>query len=69
MALIVCLCVVATSMIVKRRSAKVIANEHELAKMKQDAEHQRAMFVVATDREYKFKQVDKNLITSHRDER
>jgi hypothetical protein len=59
-------CIVITAMIVKRRSRLDINNEHELAKMKVEAENQRALFVVETDRAYKFKQIDKNLITSHR---
>lgn len=60
-----CVCIIVTALIVKRRSRADIANEFELARMKQEAESQRAMFVVETDRAYKFKQLDQNLITSH----
>jgi hypothetical protein len=64
-AAIVCTCTVITSLIVKRRSRRDISNEFELAKMKQDAENQRQLYIVETDRAYKFKQIDKGLITSH----
>lgn len=64
-ALCICLCVVITSMIVKRRSRQDVSNEFELAKMKQDAESARELYKVETDRAYKFKQIEQNLITSH----
>jgi FtsZ-interacting cell division protein ZipA len=64
-AAIVCACVVVTSLIVKRRSRIDVSNEFELAKMKQEAENARALYVVETDRAYKFKQVESGLITSH----
>lgn len=66
-AAIVCVCVVATSLIVKRRSRVDIANEFELAKMRQDAANAHAMYAAETDRSYKFKQIEQNLITSHRE--
>jgi hypothetical protein len=61
----VCACIVITSLIIKRRSLVDVTNEFELAKMKQQAENDRAMFQVETDRAFKFKQIDQNLITSH----
>lgn len=64
-AAIACACIVITSLIVKRRRRIDISNEFELAKMKQEAENARALYAVETDRAYKFKQVDRNLITSH----
>lgn len=64
----VCFGVIATSLIVKRRSRLDINNEHELAKMKQESEERRALFALETERAYKFKQIDQNLITSHRKE-
>lgn len=65
MTLIVSLCIVITSLIIKRRSRTDVANEFELAKMRQTAENDRAQFSLETDRAYKFKQLDSNLITSH----
>lgn len=67
-AAIVCACIVVTALIAKRRSKQELANEFALAKMKQRAENDREMYAVETDRSYKFKQLDKNLITSHRSE-
>jgi ABC-type transport system involved in Fe-S cluster assembly fused permease/ATPase subunit len=63
-AAIVCACVVVTTLI-ERRSRIDVSNEFELAKMKQEAENARALYVVETDRAYKFKQVESGLITSH----
>ncbi len=59
-------CVIVTSMIVKRRSRLVLTQEFELAKIKQHDESAARMAALATDRDYKFKQLDQNLITSHR---
>lgn len=67
-AIVACIGIIVTSIIVKRRSRLDINNEHELAKMKIDASNQRELYVVETDRAYKFKQLDKNLITSHKEE-
>lgn len=58
-------CIVATALIAKRRSRLVIANEFELAKLKQDGENARLLYSVETDRAYKFKQIDQGVITSH----
>lgn len=63
----ICSCVIITSLIIKRRSRTDIANEFYLAKMKQEAENARAQYSIETERAYKFKQLDKNLITSHRE--
>ncbi len=63
--LIICLCIVATSLIVKRRSRLVLSNEFELAKLKEGNEREAKAYQLQTDREFKFKQVDQNLITSH----
>ena len=64
-AAIICTCIVITSLIVKRRSRVDVSNEFELAKMKQEAENIRALYVVETERAYKFKQIETGLITSH----
>ena len=64
----VCTCIIVTAMIAKRRSRQDLANEHELAKIKIDAENQRALYVVETDRAYKFKKIEQGLITSHREQ-
>jgi hypothetical protein len=64
-AAIVCACVVVTSLIVKRKSRIDTSNDFELAKMRQDAETTRQLFALETDRAFKFKQIDKGLITSH----
>jgi hypothetical protein len=64
---IVCLCVVITSLIVKRRSRTDVSNEFQLKKMNQESEHQRGLFQLETARAYQFKQLDQNLITSHRE--
>lgn len=61
----ICICIVTTALIAKRRSRSDVSNEFHLAKMKQDAENARAMYQVETDRAYKFKQIEQNLITSH----
>lgn len=59
------LCIIITTMIAKRRSAKELSNEHELAKIKQADDNTRALYALETERGYKFKQVDQGLITSH----
>lgn len=65
-AIVVTLCVVITSMIVKRRSRVDLANEHELAKIKQENENNRIKYDLETKRAVQFKQLDQNLITSHK---
>ncbi len=47
------------------------AEDHEFAlgKMKIDSENQRYLYQYETDRGYKMKQLDQNLITSHRAEK
>lgn len=62
------LCIVITSLIVKRRSRLDINNEFELAKMKQDAEASQKQFQIETTRMVEFKKIDQGLITSHRRE-
>lgn len=61
----VCVCIIVTSLIVKRRSRVDISNEFHLAKMKQDAETAAKVYQLETERSFKFKQLDQNLITSH----
>jgi hypothetical protein len=50
----------------KRRSRLDVNNEFELAKIKQEDAKQIELTRIASDRDYKFKQLDQNLITSHR---
>jgi len=64
-AISITLCVVVTSTLVKRRSRQMINNDFELAKMKQHDDQTVRMTQIASDRDYKFKQLDQNLITSH----
>ena len=61
-------CVVITAMIIKRRSRQDVANEFELAKIKQHDENHRLLFAAETERRYKIGQLEQNLITSHRQE-
>ena len=61
-----CACIVCTSLIVKRRSRIVIGHEFELAKIKQHDETAVRMYQAETTRDYQIKQLDQNLITSHR---
>ena len=65
-AAIICSCIVVTSLIVKRQSRTDVANSFYLAKMRQEAQNTRDMYQVETDRAYKFKQIEQNLITSHK---
>lgn len=60
-----CICIITTSLIVKRRSSVDVSNEFALAKMKQEAETAARVYELETSRQYKFKQLDQNLITSH----
>lgn len=62
------LCIVITTMVVKRRSRRDISNEHELAKIKQADESARSQYVAETTRMVEFKKIDQGLITSHRRE-
>lgn len=62
----ICLCIIITTMIAKRRSRLALSQDFELAKMKQHDEQQATMAKIALDRDYKFKQLDQNLITSHK---
>ena len=62
---IICMCIVVTSLIVKRRSRIDLAHQFELAKMKQQSENAVSVYQAETDRSYKFKQLDQGLITSH----
>lgn len=64
--LVVCLCIAVTTLIGKRRSRIEMANELELAKIRLENEKQMAFGKMRNDRDYKFKQLDQNLITSHR---
>lgn len=61
----VCACVVTTTLIARRRSRQDIANEYALKKMNQEAARERSMYDAETERGYKFKQLEQNLITSH----
>jgi uncharacterized protein YxeA len=63
-ALAICICIIVTSLIVRQNKTDV-ENAYALAKMRQQAENDRAMFQVETDRAYKIKQLESNLITSH----
>ena len=65
----IAICIVVTSLIAKRRSKQEVHNEFELAKMKQQADDRARLYGLDTERQYKFKQLDKNLITSHREEK
>lgn len=65
--LFVTICIIVTAMIAKRRSKLEIGNEFELAKMKQQDESKARQYGLDTERQYKFKQLDQNLITSHRE--
>lgn len=62
------LTVVSTSMIVKRRSAKVLDQEHELKMYEARELANRAQFDLETSRGFKYKQLDQGLITSHRND-
>lgn len=67
-AIAICICVITTAMIVKHRSRVDVANTFALAKMRLDAEDARNLYALETDRTYRFKQLDQNLITSHKSE-
>ncbi len=60
--------IVVTAFIAKYQSADASKHAFELEKMKINAEAQRSMFQADTDRIYKVKQLEQNLITSHRAE-
>lgn len=51
--------------IAHRRSRIEIDNDFQLAKIKQANAHEEALFDKDTERGFKMKQVEKNLITSH----
>lgn len=61
----ICICIIVTSLIVKRKSRIAVNNEFELAKMKIVEENANTQFSLETERAVKFKQIDQNLITSH----
>jgi len=72
----ICLCVVGTSLIVRRRSKVDVEHEFELAKMKQrdtvhaqmeaqKLEHERALARLTADTEVNVKRIDSGMITSH----
>lgn len=65
----VTVCITITALIAKRRSTQEVSNEFELAKLKQQADDAARLYGLDTDRQYKFKQLDQNLITSHRVEK
>lgn len=58
--------VMVTTMIAKRRSRLDVTNEFELAKIKQQDQKELEMARIATERDYKMGQLEKNLITSHK---
>jgi hypothetical protein len=72
----ICLSVIATSFILRRRSALVSGQEFELAKIRlrnedeaskrqTDAKRDYELARMASEREVEFKRIDSNLITSH----
>ena len=65
-AIVGCICIITTSLIVKRRSRADLSNDFELAKIKADADNRQKLYALETDRVYKFKQIEQNLITSHK---
>lgn len=62
----IAICIIVTTMIAKRRSRVDISNEFELAKIKLHDEKEATQYKLETDRSTKFKQLDQNLITSHK---
>lgn len=60
--------VIVTSFIAKYQSGEAAEHEFDLAKMRINKEAQKEMYQVETDRVYKTKQLEQNLITSHRAE-
>lgn len=52
-------------MLTKRRSRVEINNDVELAKYRQETDRAERMLKAESDRDFKFKQLDQNLITSH----
>lgn len=56
-----------TTAIGKYRKNNEISNEFELAKIKLKDDKEIVFAKLANDRDYKFKQLDQNLITSHKD--
>jgi len=63
--LFVCICVIVVTFLTKK-SAKEVENELELAKMRLRSEQEMNHYRNETDRQYKIKQLDQNLITSHK---
>ncbi len=61
----ICVGVVMTAFIVKRQIKESIQNDFEIARMKQEGEIKVALLNAEASRDYKFKQLDQNLITSH----
>jgi hypothetical protein len=59
--------IIATAFIAKYQSADAAEHAFKLEKMKIEAETQKSMYQVETDRVYKTKQLEQNLITSHRE--
>jgi hypothetical protein len=59
--------VITTTMIAKRRSRLDVSNEFELAKIKQKDAKDLELTRIGADREWKMKQLDQNLITSHKE--
>lgn len=53
------------TLIVKHRNRADVEANFALAKMSKEAEIARAMFQVETERDYRMKQLEQNLITSH----
>lgn len=64
--LFISICTIITTIITKHRSILEITNEFELAKIKQKDEQDRYSYVNETSRAVKFKELEQNLITSHR---
>lgn len=60
--------IIVTAFIAKFQSSDSARHEFELNKMKINKEAQKEMYQVETDRVYKTKQLEQNLITSHRAE-
>lgn len=74
--LFIALCIVTTSLIVKRRSKTDVQNEFELAKIKlhnedqnlkrnNDRQREYDIAKFAMEKEVEFKRIDGNMITSH----
>ncbi len=59
-------CVATTAYIVKRQIKEQLEYNYKLAHMKQEGEIKVAMLNAEASRDYKMKQLDQNLITSHK---